>query len=145
MKKKLKGFSQYIKESNDFGSIDVENINESLENIEQIDESMADEQKKKIVKFLDKFPNNTQSWAETTDEVRDMAREAREFHTELDLDMLHDEWETNPKAPQPLDFRKLKSPSDWNTEGKAYILNMWDKMGDRAKDEFFDSFKEWFK
>ncbi len=37
------------------------------------------------------------------DEIRDMARRAREYHTEYDLDML----DTNPKAPQPLDFRKF--------------------------------------
>ena len=47
-----------------------------------------------------------------------MARTAREHHTEYDYDMLYDEWETNPKAPQPLDFRKLKTPSAYNTQGK---------------------------
>lgn len=135
---KLKGFSQYINEN--FDPIDVEKFDTT-----EVNESTADEQRKKIVAFLDKFPDNTQSWAEATDEIVDMAREAREFHTEYDLDMLRDEWKTNPKAPQPLDFRKLKSPSKWNTEGKKYILDMWDKMGDHAKDAFFDSFKHWFE
>lgn len=135
---KLKRFSQYINEN--FAPIDVEKFDTS-----EVNESTADEQRKKIVAFLDRFPDNTQSWAEATDEIRDMAREAREFHTEYDLDMLHDEWETNPKAPQPLDFRKLKSPSKWNTEGKKYILDTWDKMGDHAKEAFFDSFKHWFE
>lgn len=100
---------------------------------------------KKLLKFLEKFPNNTQSWSEATDEIRDIARGARESHTELDLDLLYDEWETNPEAPQPLDFRKLKSPSAWNTEGKKYIIEMLDKMGAEAANSFFDDYEDWLK
>lgn len=75
------------------------------------------------------------------DEIRDMARRAREYHTEYDLDML----DTNPKAPQPLDFRKLKSNKEWNEKGKAYILDMLDKMGEQAVDAWFDDFDHWLK
>ena len=79
------------------------------------------------------------------DEIRDMARAAREYHTEYDLDMLYTDWETNPEAPQPLDFRKLKSNKDWNEKGKAYILDMLDKMGKQAADAWFDDFEHWLK
>lgn len=101
---------------------------------------------KKMVKFLDTFPDNATSWSQAAgDELRDMARTAREYHTEYDLDMTYDEWETNPDAPQPLDFSKLKTPSERNTQGKKYIIDMVNKMGDQAKENFFDDYKHWFK
>ena len=77
-------------------------------------------------------------------EIRDMARTAREYHTEYDLDMTYTEWETNPDAPQPLNFIELEGDSnEWNKQGKAYILDMLSKMGDQAKDHFFEDFKHW--
>ena len=98
---------------------------------------------KKLEKFLAKFPNDAKSWAQATEEIRDMAREAREIYTETDFDMTFDEWETNPKAPQPLDFRAIKTPSEWNTKGKEYILNTLDKMSNEAKDRFAKRFSGW--
>lgn len=94
-------------------------------------------------KFLDQFPNDATSWTEATDEVRDLARLARETHTEIDFDGLHDEWETNPDMPQPLDFRELKTPSEWNTKGKEYIMNTLKKMGDQALDLFYRELKDY--
>lgn len=120
------------------------------ESVDDIDESVTKTLARKhpmynrMLKFLAKFPDDARSWAEATDEIRDMARTAREYHTELDKDMLFDEWETNPNAPQPLDFRKLKTPSEWNTEGKKYIIDTLDKMGKQAVDEFMNDFKHWF-
>lgn len=102
---------------------------------------------KKLAKFLNQFPDNATNWGQATDEVRDIARMAREFYTEIDLDMLHDEWETNPKAPQPLDFRKIKTPAEWNKQGKKYTFDTLAKMSDSAKDSFMHSLKdnEWIK
>ena len=98
----------------------------------------------RMLKFLARFPDDARSWAEATEEIRDMARTAREYHTELDKDMQFDEWKTNPNAPQPLDFRKIKTPSEWNTEGKKYIIDPLDKMSKQAVDEFMNDFKHWF-
>ena len=114
----------------------------------------------KHIKLYEKFINEAKSAAKSHklykkllkyfkddywDEIRDMARRAREYHTEYDLDMLYTDWETNSKAPQPLDFRKLKSNKEWNEKGKAYILNMLDKMGEPAVDAWFDDFEHWLK
>lgn len=99
----------------------------------------------KLDKFFKQFPDDATSWRYATDELRDMARGAREIYTEMDLDMLTDEWEKNPDAPQPLDFDKLKTPAEWNSKSKAYILDTLDKMSDDAKDSFGREFKEWLK
>ncbi len=98
---------------------------------------------KMVEKVFKKFPRNATSWANATDEMRDMARVAREMHTEIDLDMLHDEHETNPNAPQPLDFRKIKTPSEWNSRAQDYIMDMLDKMSDEAKTQYHERFKHW--
>lgn len=108
----------------------------------QLFEEFTDKEAR-LHKFLSKFPDNATSWPQATEEIRDLARGARETLTEIDLDMLYDEWETNPDAPQPLDFRILKTPSEWNTQGKKYILDTYNKMSDQAKATFFDRFDHW--
>lgn len=96
---------------------------------------------KKLKNFLYGFPNDTTYWSDATDEIRDMARKSKEIYNEIDLDVLEDD----EKALQPLDFRQLKTPSEWNRKGKEYIMNTLNLMSDRAKNEFFDYFSDWLK
>lgn len=82
----------------------------------------------KIKQFLSRFPDNAKSWSQATDEIRDMARKAREL--------------TNT---EPLDFNWLKTPSEWNTKGKKFILNTIHNMTPHTKQEFYNYFKDWFE
>ena len=90
--------------------------------------------------FLAKFPDNATSWAKATDEVRDIARTAKEYYNGITLDVL----EEDPKAMQPWDFRRLKTPSEWNTKGKKYIRTAYGMMNAQAREQFLERFKDWF-
>lgn len=93
-----------------------------------------------IEKFLAKFPDNAICWSQATDEIRDLARTAKEIYNEIELDLTENEIEDG-KGLQPLNFRSFNKPSQWNTLGKQYILDTFDKMGDRAKSIGFFSKK----
>lgn len=97
--------------------------------------------KNQIEKFLAKFPDNATCWSQATDEIRDLARTAKEIYNELELSLTDVEVEVG-KGLQPLNFRSFSKPSQWNTLGKQYILDTFDKMGDRAKRIFFNRFSE---
>lgn len=86
-----------------------------------------------LIAFLEKFPVDATSWADATDELRDLARAVRELLSEVDnVDV------------EPLDFTELHTPSAWNTEARAYILEGFDLMSDHAKRFFYDDFEDWF-
>jgi hypothetical protein len=76
-------------------------------------------------KFLKKFPDNATSWRYATDEVRDIARTAKEYYNELEY--------KNLKA---CNFRSFTKPSEWNTKGKKYINMVYNKMNAKTKKEF---------
>lgn len=97
---------------------------------------------KNIESFLSKFPDKANSWKVATDEIRDMARTAKELYNEHELDVYHDDEE---KGLKPLNFRELKTPSEWNTQGKKYIREVYSKMSDKTKKKFEESFSHWFK
>ncbi len=82
---------------------------------------------KELQKFLNKFPDDTDSWRWATDEVRDIARSAREFYNELNK---------NGDIAKPLDFREFQTPSEWNTKGKAFIFAVYNKMDNDTKEQF---------
>ncbi len=86
-----------------------------------------------LKKFLAQFPDDAKSWAKATDEVRDIARTAKEYYNELES-----------KNIQPCDFRSMKTPSEWNTKGKKYIFKVYDKMNAKTKVEFNDYLKRHF-
>ena len=88
----------------------------------------------KIEKFLDKFPDDASSWANATDEVRDMARAAREHYNDMELNVLY----SDPKALQGLDFRAFKTPAEWNKKGKEYIRSVYSKMKPKNRALFED-------
>lgn len=86
-----------------------------------------------LKKFLDGFPNDTKSWAKATDEVREIAKTAKEYYNEMDN-----------KNIQPCDFRSMRTPSQWNTKGKSYIFKVYDKMSAKTKTEFNKYLKDHF-
>jgi hypothetical protein len=94
----------------------------------------------KLDKFLSQFPDNAKSWGQATDEIRDLARSAKEHINEYDLDVPADD----AKAHKPLDFQKLSTPAEWNTKGKKYIKDAVAKMSDTAKNAFMKEHSEWF-
>ena len=68
------------------------------------------------------YPANATGWNQATDEVRDMSRYARE---ELELG-----------EDSALDFRRLRTPSDWNREGVASIVSFYERMTPRQREGF---------
>lgn len=99
------------------------------------DTSENDEGLNKLKQFLSLFPDDAQSWADATDEVRDLARSAKELFNEMHL-------ENSGKKLQPLDFRKFDKPSEWNKKGKQYILNTFSKMSNETKKQFLKQHSE---
>lgn len=92
-----------------------------------------------VDKYLSRFPDNAKGWEHATDEVRDLARSAKEYHNEMDKDLPED----HPNAHPALNFREMKTPSEWNTKGKAYIKETLGKMSDRAKSAFMERHSHW--
>lgn len=89
--------------------------------------------KRKIAKFLERFPSNTTSWADATDEVREMARMAREFLEEFEGVIV-----------EPVDFRAIKTPAEWNVKGRAFILACYDRMKEETRKNYDEWFVSWF-
>jgi len=86
-----------------------------------------------LVKFLGKFPDNTESWKYATDEVRDIARAAKEHYNEHERENIG-----------PCDFRIIKTPYKWNMAGKKYILDVYDRMSVETRKSFDDYLKLYF-
>lgn len=127
---------------------------EGLDSVEVITESRRPRKSKteststghaQLDAFLSEFPDDAQNWGQATDEIRDTARWAREFYTEIDLDGSPDDWEKNKEIPQPLNFRSFKTPSEWNTQAKKYIVDIWNKMSEQAREKLIDRLGEWLE
>lgn len=84
-------------------------------------------------KFLKQFPDDTKSWANATDEVRDIARTAKEYYNEYE-----------GKNIKPCDFRSFKTASEWNIKGKKYINKVYEKMDANTKKAFNKYLKDFF-
>lgn len=91
---------------------------ESQHSIKTVDE---------LKRLLDKFPNDATSWKDATDEVRDIARDARELLSELDNIEL-----------EPVDFRLIKNPAEWNTKAKEFIFMAIEKMSKNTLKRFLE-------
>jgi hypothetical protein len=78
--------------------------------------------KYQLIEYLNQFPNDATSWAQATDEVRDLARTIKEFYNDEELDKV-----------EPCDFRFITKPSVWNTKGKNYIFEVYSKMNKSKK------------
>nr|DAZ61886.1 MAG TPA: hypothetical protein [Caudoviricetes sp.] len=90
--------------------------------------------KTKIEKFLAHFSKDATSWAQATDEVRDLARTSREYLADYDGVIV-----------EPMDFKHISTPAEWNTKGRDYILANFDKMQERTRKLFYYRFYEWFE
>ena len=77
--------------------------------------------------FLAQFPDDATSWKQATDEVRDLARLAADFVSEYER--------TNINR---LDFKTLKTPADWNSVGKAYIMAAISGMSNNTLKRFLE-------
>ncbi len=72
------------------------------------------------------FPIDAVSWAQATDEVRDMCKAARV------LSGVPDSF--------ALDFNSLSTPSQWNTFGTAFILKFYAGLTAEQRKEFCTMF-----
>ena len=88
----------------------------------------------KVEKFLKQFPDDTDTWKNATDEIRDIARNIKDLYNERNED----------NKIEALNFRKINKPSEWNTEGKKYIRMVYGKMCDVCKKAFKKYFDEHF-
>ena len=86
-----------------------------------------------IYKYLDKFKDDETSWRGATDELRDIARESREIL--LDLDGV---------KVDAINFKALKTPSEWNTVSKNYIINNVKQMSKSTLEMFFKNLNDRF-
>ena len=90
--------------------------------------------KEKIEKFLEQFPKDATSWARATDEVRDLARTSREYLENYEGVIV-----------KPVDFMHIKTPAEWNTKGRNYILANFDRMQESTRKAFYEQFRDWFE
>ena len=86
-----------------------------------------------IEKFLSRFPKNATSWAQATDEVRDLSRMSREYLEDLDEMIV-----------EAVNFKGGMTPARWNTEGRDSIMANFDRMSAYAKAAFYERFMEFF-
>lgn len=91
-------------------------INEEIQTIKTVED---------LNKFLDKFPNDAKTWRHATGEIKDIARTAREHLSEFD-----------GIEVEAIDFRSIKKPSDWNTQGKEFIASCMKQMSDATLKRF---------
>lgn len=66
-----------------------------------------------------RYPINATSWSQATDEVRDLARYAREVAG------LDESW--------AIDFSALRSPGEWNAVGIAVMISYYRLANDEGK------------
>lgn len=86
-----------------------------------------------VQKYLDKFKDDETSWRGATDELRDIARESREIL--LDLDGI---------KVEAINFKAIKTPSEWNIVAKNYIINNIKQMSKSTQNTFFKNLNDRF-
>lgn len=89
--------------------------------------------KAKIEKFLENYPKDAGSWAVAGDEVRDLARTAREYLEDYDGVIV-----------EPVYFAHIKNPAEWNTKGRNYILTCMYRMRDCTLQKYYKYFHDFF-
>lgn len=92
----------------------------------------------KLGNFLDKFPDNTTSWAQATDELPDMYQW---------MTSMFNEWHEDEESIhfKPVGRDKCKTPSEWNKKYKEAILLGLNKFTADQRNKFAERFKEWVK
>lgn len=86
-----------------------------------------------VERYLEQFRNDETSWRGASDEIRDLARYSREFLQDFD-DIEID----------PIDFKTIKTPAEWNTIGKKHIMDNIMKMSKHTQSKFFGHISELF-
>jgi len=131
----LIGYSSKEEAAYDLGDDTYEDLQDFVDNEDEYAEGGELESKKQnLLRYLNWFPYHAKSWSQATDEIRDIARLARITYLEID-----------EKEFPALDFKSLKTPSDWNTQGRFYISDMYFRMSDEAKKIFLETFEETFE
>ena len=87
----------------------------------------------KIERFLAMFPTDEVCWSQATDEIRDMSCTSREYLEEFDNITV-----------EPVEFRSIRTPAEWNSKGRESILRNYDMMTPRTQERFFKRFVDWF-
>ena len=85
-----------------------------------------------VEKYLSQFKDNETSWKGATDEIMDIARWSREHLEEFD-----------GIKQDAIIFKNLKTPAEWNTTGKNYILSTFKKMSNNTQKEFLKYLNEY--
>lgn len=86
-----------------------------------------------VEKFLDHWRDDETSWAYATDEIREIARMSREYLHEFD-----------EVEVEPIDFKAIKTPAEWNSEGKKFILKNLKAMSKDAMTAFMKELNDRF-
>ena len=88
-----------------------------------------------LVRFLDdNFDSSATGWKfSNSGELMDISRISREYVEEYDGIKV-----------DPVDFRSIKQPNIWNTEGKLSVLNNFDKMSKNTQKRFLKELSEMF-
>lgn len=79
-------------------------------------------------KYLSSFPDNATDWNQATDEIRDICKYAREFYNEYQGEI--------DGYVQPLNYKSITDPSDWNTLSKLYLEEIYSKMNQETKEQY---------
>jgi hypothetical protein len=90
----------------------------------------------RLEKFLSEFPNDARSWANATDEIRDMYFwMASAFNAAA---------HAGPEL-QPVGRENCATPAEWNQKYKAAIRVAFKRLGEhpRLLDAFFAQFSGW--
>ena len=45
---------------------------------------------------------------------------------------------------EAVDFRHAKTPSEWNTKGRAFILDCFDRMQECTRKAYYEKFRAYF-
>jgi hypothetical protein len=85
---------------------------------------------KVFVKLFNKFPRDTKTWSNATDEMPDIAKMAR-LHLE-DIDGI--------KMPS-LNLSSADTPALWNSMAQSYIVTIYNKMSTESKQMFIQDLK----
>ena len=92
---------------------------------------------KNIEKFLDKFPDDANSWSQATDELPDLHNDLADYFPGYKGNIF-----TNAGGTLPMKVRS--SPANRNTIHKRAIRNLIPKLSDADFDKFYADHKEWF-
>jgi hypothetical protein len=94
----------------------------------------ASDMEEKLEVYFKQFPDDATSWRQATDEIKDIARASRMALNDIDN-----------KEIEPLDFKSLTTPSEWNTKGKEYTRESIKMMSDDAKSEFYKEIEDFIE